>query len=390
MLYDMVCAFHGGKPVCVRPAHLIFNQDDQTFFIAQGVIPGNKSEWGLVATSSLKSSGTNSIYHHEDSEKFNGIRVKRHLLVNGRGDTAPPVYCFSGLTDRDMPHNDFIEMRNEGLCVGGYAAGHAVGVGYVFFMKGKKGAEKARFERIRDTIFLDFARWSRMEYDDIGKSTGWEPCWRRMDDESDDGMAMAAATEAFDAIPIEEEHRIVAYSDGDMSQNQTITSPEGIEIYSKHGIIANKHNASGTGKEQGCDLGKVFPVTNQLNKKTTVKDVPSDEHRLKRALEKAFTKHKLVLNHKKTAVFVDFLSVQLTILTRAQVPDNIVHGMVENGMLDAKHKRMPVLQKLISLNKKVPTREVTELYISSFGPLRRTTTGCGTSQMKHHGKWILT
>ena len=48
------------------------------------------------------------------------------------------------------------------------------------------------------------------------------------------------------ARPIGEELTVVVWCDGDNSQLDTVTSEEGIALYVKKNIIANKHNASGT------------------------------------------------------------------------------------------------------------------------------------------------
>jgi hypothetical protein len=84
--------------------------------------------------------------------------------------------------------------------------------------------------------------------------------------------------------PMGDEHTAVSWCDGDNSQIDTIVSEEGIQRYSANNITANKHNASGTGKEQANDLCKVFPISNQLNKTTTVEHISSSNHHLKRHL----------------------------------------------------------------------------------------------------------
>jgi hypothetical protein len=72
----------------------------------------------------------------------------------------------------------------------------------------------------------------------------------------------------------------VSWCDGDHSQIDTIVSLDGIHWYSANNVIANKHNASGTGKEQACDLGKVFTISKKLNKSTTVEHIPSSNHKV--------------------------------------------------------------------------------------------------------------
>mgnify|MGYP006192601003 FL=1 len=135
LLYNMVSDFHGGKPVRVRKPHLITNQDDSTQFICQGKQIDNSARVGLVASTALKTQSTLSVYHQDDDNKMNGLRVKRHLLTNARGDVAPACYCFAGLTEYEMPDDEFIIWEVEGLCIGGYGAYRSTGIGYVLFMR---------------------------------------------------------------------------------------------------------------------------------------------------------------------------------------------------------------------------------------------------------------
>jgi hypothetical protein len=126
----------------------------------------------------------------------------------------------------------------------------------------------------------------------------------------------------------------VSWCDGDNSQIDTIVSEEGIQRYSANNIIANKHNASGTGKEQANDLCKVFPISNQLNKTTTVEHISSSNHHLKRHLEEQFAKFDSKLRIKKKSAIIDFLAKQPTILSRACVRENILSGYVTAGLVD--------------------------------------------------------
>ena len=162
-----------------------------------------------------------------------------------------------------MPEDDFIIWEIEGLCIGGYGAHRSTGVGYFLFMRGTPGAEKKRFQWIRENILFPFINWGRKEYNDFDVDSG---------------------------APMGDKLTAVSWCDGDHSQIDTIVSPDGIHRYSANNVIANKHNASGTGKEQACDLGKVFTISKKLNKSTTVEHIPSSNHLLKSKLESQFAK----------------------------------------------------------------------------------------------------
>ena len=253
--FRMVSVAHGGRPVRAIHPWNIFNSDDTTDFIQRGKHIDKSKEIGLVSTASLHSSSQSSTYHKEDSTNMDGLRCKRFLLTNGVGETAPPVYCFGGLTDDEMPEEDFIVFQVEGLCIGGYGASSATGIGYVIFMKGTEGAEKKRFVWILHNVTLPFIKYSREEHGNL--------------DRNDSISALA------------DEHRAVYWLDGDTSQIAIITSPTSIQLFAENNITVNKHNASRTAKEQVNDLCEEFVVSKRLNKSTTIESSPCSVHRLK-------------------------------------------------------------------------------------------------------------
>jgi hypothetical protein len=109
LLYNIVSNFHGGKPVHVRKPHLITNQqDDQIEFTCKGKQINRSARVGLVASTAFDLQCTLSLYHQDDSNNMNGLRVKQHLLTNACGDVAPAWYCFFGLTEWEMPKDEFI------------------------------------------------------------------------------------------------------------------------------------------------------------------------------------------------------------------------------------------------------------------------------------------
>jgi hypothetical protein len=141
-------------------------------------------------------------------------------------------------------------------------------------------------------VLFPFINWGRKEYDGLDV----ESC-----------------------APMGAEHTAVSWCDGDNSQIDTIVCKDGIQWYSANNVIANKQNASGTGKEQTCDLGKVFTISKKLNKSTTVENIASSNHLLKKKLESQFSKFSTKLHIKKHSAIIDYLSKQPTILSRACV-----------------------------------------------------------------------
>ncbi len=196
----------------------------------------------------------------------------------------------------------------------------STGVGYVLFMRGMPGAEKKRFQWIRENVLFPFINWGRKEYDDFDVNS---------------------------SAPMGDELTAVSWCDGDHSQIDTIISPDGIHRYSANNVIANKHNASETGKEQACDLGKVFTISKKLNKSTTVEHIPCSNHLLKSKLELQFAKFNTKLRIKKQSTIIDYLAKQPTILSCACVRENVQSGLIASGMIDSHGLCMPVLHKFI-------------------------------------------
>ncbi len=207
-----------------------------------------------------------------------------------------------------------------------------------------RGAEKKRFKWIRENVLFPFINWGRKDYDDFDVDSG---------------------------APMGDELTAVSWCDGDHSQIDTIVSPDGIHRYSTNKVIAIKHNASGTGKEQACDLSKVFTISKKLNKSTTVEYIPSSNHLLKSKLEVQLSKFNTKLHIKKNSAIIDYVAKQPTILSRACVRENVQSGFIASGMIDAHGLCMPVLYKLISTCKKVPSLSEYNMYRSRFDSLMK-------------------
>jgi hypothetical protein len=206
------------------------------------------------------------------------------------------------------------------------------------FISCTPGAEKKRFQWIRDNVLITFINWGRKEHDGIDVESG---------------------------APMGDEHAAVSWCDSDNLQIDTNVSEEGVQRYSAKNIIANKHNASSTRKEQACDLGKVFLISNKLNKTTTVKNSSSSNHHLKRHLELQFAKFNPKLRIKKHSTIIDFLAKQPTISSCACVRESVLSGYVAWGFL-IQFISISGLIKLISTCKIFCHLSVYNKYLSSF------------------------
>jgi hypothetical protein len=177
-----------------------------------------------------------------------------------------------------------------------------------------RGAEKKRFQWIRENVLFPFINWGRKDYDDFDVDS---------------------------SAPMGDELTAVSWCDGDHSQIDTIVSPDGIHRSKK------------------------------LNKSTTVEHISSSNHLLKSKLESQFAKFNTKLRIKKNSAIIVYLAKQPTILSCACVRENVQSGFIASGMIDAHGLCMPVLYKLISTCKKVPSLSEYNMYLSRFDSLMK-------------------
>lgn len=78
------------------------------------------------------------------------------------------------------------------------------------------------------------------------------------------------------------------------------------------GVIACKHNAAGTGKEQAADLGNCFSLGKLLNKHTTVDHILPENHPLMRrmTMELQHLSEAQLFRHIKHAHIIDYIRKQ--------------------------------------------------------------------------------
>ena len=215
--------------------------------------------------------------------------------------------------------------------------------GYIILTRNKKGMEKICFNWILHNILIPFVQKLRMDYNGFDVTGGQIP----------------------------EEYCAVFWCDGDNLQTDIIVSKEGIRLFREHGIIGNNHNASRTGSEQTPDLNRVFPVGKKLNKNMSVKHIPAGDHTLKRQLTMGFDQlcDKNSIRIKKPHVLVDYFAKQAQVLSRSHVPENVVHGVLKNGMVDLTIWCVPVFQNIIGTIRRVPTLKEVELCKQAFHSL---------------------
>ena len=342
MLYRMVGQAYGNDvPIIpVRP-EMILSTDDTVQYIFEGKGVGTDL-FRLVASKALKKAGTRSKFTNDDSKNMCGMRVKLTYTFSGAGIMAPIFITVLGLNDRELPKDQCVSLQIPGLCVGG--GGVTVGskgFGILMFMRGEKGIDKYRYEIYRDEVLIPFIKQSRMEFG------GWE-----------------------EGTPIPEDMKAVSWCDGDLAQIENIINPESLQVYTENMICAAKQNAARSGTEQFADLTKTFKQMQYLQRTYSVSDVPIERHPMKRIIHHELKdlqdKQKLMLKPSKKSSIIDFIASVPAMTAKAVNRDNIIHGILENGMLDSKQFRYPDFNKMLATCRRDPTEDEYKLCVDSF------------------------
>ena len=342
MIYDMVSFQNDNLPMFPVKPEYVFSTDDTVNYIFEGT-EQKKDLFRLVSSSAISNSGTRSKYKINESNNMNGLRVKLTYTFSAAGTSSPIFVSVCGLTERELPNDKVLALKIEGLCVGG--GGISVGNkqnGWLVFVRNDNDNEKLRYKIYRDKVLLPFVNQSRIEFDKWDESSGIIP----------------------------DELQAVSWCDSDLSQVANIVDPDSIILYEKYKICSNKQNAARSGTEQAADLTKTFKIMQKQCKEVTLNNVPSERHPMKKSIKTEFhllfSKNRLQLKYSKRNAIIDFVCSIPEISIRAMTRNNIVHGFLENGMIDRQFVRYPDFNKLLSTCRTNPTKDEYDLCIKAF------------------------
>ena len=170
--------------------------------------------------------------------------------------------------------------------------------------------------------------------------------------------------------PIPEEQKVVSWCDGDLAQIDNIVSEDSLILYQENLICACKQNAARSGTEQWADLTKVFPMMQKLQRTISVSDVPVELHPLKclitEQLQNLADEGRLKLKPSKKHAIIDFVASTPEMTAKSATRNGILHGGLENGMIDRNTKSYPDFDVMLATCKLDPTDEEYKLCIDSF------------------------
>jgi hypothetical protein len=324
-LYELVKRARGGAPIWAVKPQLLFSTDDTTTYIFDGKA-GEKANWVVASDTAVMNRGTQAIYQQEKVNMMNGLRVKVTFTFSGAGMTAPLFITVSGVSEEEMPDDEFLHVEVPGLAVGG--AGVTVGnqtVGHVFFMRKGKGADEERVKYYQDKVLLPWI-------EDVRKD---------MDSNYVSGM------------PVGRKLKAVCWMDGALEQVASIA--DNPEKFAKAWVTVCKQNAGRTGVEQPADLAPVFKLFKQYIANTSSLDkhvTKAFRDKLAKAFKTDPNLGRLKLKSTHHNALLDFLAICASAATKACSLANVIKGFTESGLLDEETNRFPVLAKILATCKR--------------------------------------
>ena len=120
-----------------------------------------------------------------------------------------------------------------------------------------------------------------------------------------------------------------------------------------------------------CDIAIICNLLKQIEKQTTLKDIPFDS--LSFVIDTNFSDFKemdkLHLKAKKVRILKDFIVRFTFMLDKTCTGDIIIQGLIDVGMLDAKHNFWPDFYEIKKTKRRIITRsemQMIEKHFSQF------------------------
>ena len=246
-LMRLVQGVHQNPPMFhVHPA-LLLSTDDSTMFVFEGK---SKSEYSWHLHSNVKHSAQ-SVYSAQKggTDHLHGLRVRLTHTMCGLGIMAPLYVTIYGLSERELPHQDYpsgvLVLEIPGLCYASNLDARSSEKGYVVFTRASINLEEEEtvsyrnFKNYRQTVLLPYIQTIRSNY------FQWIP-----------------------GTPVPDDLTCVSWVDGGMSQLQSIIGEQQQQVEVQLKIYSCKQSSSRTAVEQACDVSPFFRSLHKIQKKT--------------------------------------------------------------------------------------------------------------------------
>ena len=159
LLFKMIHRYHNHKPmVPILPA-TCYSTAGTTDYKFKGYGKNRKGLSKSVSNKSLKNAGLLSRYRINNSKVVNEMRVKLTYTFSAAGTMTPIFISILGLMEKELPEDERITLKIEGLSVG--CGGVTVATkqcGILLLVRGQKGLDKIRYNYYYDNILLPFAQ----------------------------------------------------------------------------------------------------------------------------------------------------------------------------------------------------------------------------------------
>ena len=311
----------------INPAFLL-NEDCSSQYFYSGVAPNSNKDksYSRVKVESIEDRNRSSIWINSDSseEPCSGIRVKFACGGSAAGFVYPIVILISGLSDSEMPKDDFLVVEMKGMGINGRIDPRNEEIGYVCFMK-------------HDVKQLHFFDWF---YQTITYPT-IVAIRKRYNQFYEDG----------DSDEQHDHHndKCILWGDSDIPYLQQMTSPERIADSMNKGIYFSKIGAKITETSQPLDLGPFFKILKMAGRNLTSVGTVSD---MTITVDKMFKKlslnKEIILSTGKLNTLKDCIVCSPDMMTKSFSTRTIQKAFVSSGMLDVKMKQCPDISGIIN------------------------------------------
>jgi hypothetical protein len=312
----------------------------------------------VVLVSEDHDNTTQMYYANELTQKDSssrGMRVKLTFTFFGNGYMCPIYVSVSGLSERKFPRNTCPSrikiVKIPGLCIERNRDVTCNKPGYVVLLRNDVSEESVH---LRNHEFYQKEVY-RSTVKNIRKDIH--------------NFEMDNITE------IPDELLCVGWSDGDINHLKSLVKEDTREQCLQGKNIKCKQSAKRTGVEQPADVSVIFKLLKQTERTTTLDDIMNDtlSPMLDKIFKDLYKANELNLQSFKLVVLKDFLARLPYMLDKTCTVGRIVDGFVKTGLLDAKHKVWPDLNKICLTKRKVMTQSEKGLICKIFDKLLRLT-----------------
>lgn len=337
-LAEMVKRTNGGVDAGVVHRLLITSTDDTSTFLYND---RGKSGPEFRITTASHDSSTKAVYHRGPSSfKAGALTVKGTFTFTAGGTMFPLYFTVNGLSEAELPvdfcPSGVFVLRVPGLNPNASTDISASGVGYLVFCRAGS-TEQSSFDFYRRNVYHPTIEQTRQR---LGKDPHG---------------------------PVPHHLKASSFIDGAGPQLQALVDSSLQELEEELKIDTYKHNPARSGAEQAADLARVFKaIKANVNQYEANKFPVSLLLRGNLVASFKSIEGNLNISAAKRNTIIDFCATLPMLMSKAATPDGIVHGFVENGMLNKRTLDFPDVGQCLGTCRVPLPKWCEDLFFSKF------------------------